>query len=187
MNTDSMKDLGPLASLVGVWEGDKGADVAPSDDRGTERNAFRERLSFEPIGSVENHEQKLQGLQYSRKAWRLGEAEPFHQEIGYWLWEAAAKQLLRCFVIPRGMAVLAGGPAEADAKNFTISADVGSDTQGICSNVFLDREFKTVRYELAITVHGPDSFSYKENTQLKVTGQKELFHHTDANTVKRVG
>lgn len=186
MNTDLVKYLGPLASLAGVWEGDKGADVAPSDDRGTERNAFRERLSFEPFGPVKNHEQELYGLRYSTVAWRLDEDAPFHEETGYWLWDATAKQVLRCFIVPRGVTVLAGGTVEADAKSFAISADAGSDTYGICSNKFLDREFKTVRYELTITVHGHDSFSYREDTQLKIKGQKELFHHTDANTVKRV-
>ena len=89
-------------------------------------------------------------------------------------------------LLPALVVVLAGGTVEPDAKAFEISADAGSDTYGICSNKFLDREFKTVRYELSITVHGRDSFSYKEDTQLKIRGQQELFHHTDANTVKRV-
>ena len=84
------------------------------------------------------------------------------------------------------MTVLAGGTAEPDAKTFELSAEAGSDTYGICSNKFLDREFKTVRYELTITVHGHDSFRYKEDTQLKIKGQKDIFHHTDANSVKRV-
>lgn len=183
MNIDLAKQLGPLASLAGVWEGDKGADVAPSDDRGMERNPFPERLSFAP---VKNHEQELYGLRYSTVAWRLGEDAPFHEETGYWLWDAATKQVLRCFIVPRGVTVLAGGTVDANATEFEISADAGSDTYGICSNKFLDREFKTVRYELKITVHVRDSFSYREDTQLKIKGQKELFHHTDANTVKRV-
>ena len=29
MDSDLIKQLGPLAALAGVWEGDKGADVAP--------------------------------------------------------------------------------------------------------------------------------------------------------------
>jgi len=98
-----------------------------------------------------------------------------------------AKQVLRCFFVPRGVTVLAGGTVEIEAKTFDISADAGSDTYGICSNKILDREFKTVRYELTTTVHGRDSFSYREDTQLKIKGQKELFHHTGASTVKRVG
>lgn len=187
MDDDLVKQLGPLASLAGVWEGDKGADLAPSDDRGAERNAFRERLTFEPFGPVNNHEQTLYGLRYSTVAWRLGEDEPFHEETGYWLWDAAGKQVLRCFIVPRGVTVLAGGTVEPDAKVFEIAAEAGSDTYGICSNLFLDREFKTVRYELTITVHSRDRFSYAEDTQLRIKGQEELFHHTDANSLTRVG
>jgi hypothetical protein len=77
MSDDLLKYLGPLAVLAGVWEGDKGDDVAPSDDRGTERNQFRERMTFEPFGPVNNHEQQLYGLRYSTVAWRLGEDAPF--------------------------------------------------------------------------------------------------------------
>ncbi|GMV49039.1 MAG: hypothetical protein NBKEAIPA_00057 [Nitrospirae bacterium] len=187
MGDELLAHLGPLAALAGVWEGDKGEDVAPSDDRGTEHNAYRERLTFIPFGPVINHEQRLYGLRYSTIAWRLGEESPFHEETGYWLWDAAAKQVLRCFIVPRGVTVLAGGTAEPDAVSFDLSAEVGSDTYGICSNKFLDEEFKTVRYTLTITMHGPDSFSYREDTQLKMKGRAELFHHTDANRVTRVG
>jgi hypothetical protein len=35
-------------------------------------------------------------------------------------------------------------------------------------------------------VHGRDSFSYSEDTQLKMKGRDELFHHIDANRVTRV-
>jgi len=186
MSDDLLKYLGPLAALAGVWEGDKGDDVAPSDDRGTERNQFRERMTFEPFGPVNNHEQQLYGFEILDSAWRLGEDAPFHEETGYWLWDAAAKQVLRCFIVPRGVTVLAGGTVEPEATSFQIAAEAGSDTYGICSNKFLDREFKTVRYELTVTVHGRDSFSYSEDTQLKMKGRDELFHHIDANRVTRV-
>ena len=94
MGDDLIKYLGPLAALAGVWEGDKGADVAPDDNRGTEHNAYRERLTFEPFGPVNNHEQQLYGLRYATVAWRLSDGAPFHEETGYWLWDAAAKQVL---------------------------------------------------------------------------------------------
>lgn len=83
MSEELLKHLGPLAALAGVWEGDKGVDVAPDDNRGTERNAFRERLTFEPFGPVQNHEQQLYGLRYATVGWRIGEASPFHKETGY--------------------------------------------------------------------------------------------------------
>jgi hypothetical protein len=102
MDSDLIKQLGPLATLAGVWEGDKGADVAPSDDRGTEPNQFRERITFEPIGPVRNHEQVLYGLRYATVARRIGEADPFHEEVGYWLWDPGEGQVLRCFICRAG-------------------------------------------------------------------------------------
>ena len=185
MTDENIKNLGPLGPLAGTWEGVKGDDTAPSDDRGTETNKFRERMTFEPIGMVNNHEQTLYGLRYATMAWRLGEDSPFHEEVGYWLWDAQAKQALRCFVVPRGVTVTAGGTVEPDAKSFELAADVGSETYGICSNQFLDKEFKTVRYELKVTIHDDQSFSYEEDTQLQVKGQKDIFHHIDKNTLKR--
>jgi len=63
--------LGPLAPLAGVWEGAAGTDVAPSSARATAVSRFRERIVFEPIGRVDNHEQTLFGLRYRTTAWRL--------------------------------------------------------------------------------------------------------------------
>jgi hypothetical protein len=105
--------------------------------------------------------------------------------LGYFLWDGQAKQALRCFIVPRGVAVIAGGTVEPDAKSFELAADVGSETYGICSNRFLDKEFKTVRYELKVTIHDDQSFSYEENTQLLIKGRKDLFHHIDKNTLQR--
>lgn len=82
--------------------------------------------------------------------------------------------------------MLAGGTVEPDATSFQIAAEAGSDTYGICSNQFLDREFKTVRYELTLTVHDQDSFTYTEDTQLRMKGRSDQFHHTDTNRVTRV-
>lgn len=187
MSEEIIKNLGPLAALAGTWEGEKGDDTAPSDDRGTETNKFRERMTFVPFGPVKNHEQVLYGLRYSTTAWRLGEESPFHEELGYWLWDAKEKQVMRCFIVPRGVTVIAGGTVQPDAKSFELSADVGSETYGICSNKFLDKEFKTVIYELNVTIHDDQSFSYEEDTQLKIKNQADLFHHIDKNTLRRVG
>jgi hypothetical protein len=183
-----VEELGPLAGLEGIWEGQKGTDTAPDDDRvSQEVNKYRERMTFEPTGLVENHEQQLYGLRYATIAWRLGEDEPFHEELGYWLWDAEAKQVLRCFMVPRGVTVIAGGTAEPDADSFELEAEVGSETCGICSNPFLDREFKTVRYELKFEKRDANTICYWEDTVLRIRGLDEPFHHTDENTLTRIG
>jgi len=178
-------ELGPLAPLAGIWQGDRGQDVAPSPARSSETTAFRERMSFEPIGCVANHEQALQGLRYATTAWRLGETDPFHEEVGYWLWDGAARQVMRCFLVPRGVTVLAGGSAEPDASRLVLAADLGSATFGIASNPFLHEHFRTVRYDLTVTVNDDGSLAYEEDTQLQMPDRPEVFHHTDTNTLRR--
>lgn len=183
----SFEDYGPLAPLIGTWEGAVGDDTAPGDDRGTEKNSFRERLTLEPIGRVDNHEQVLFGLKYSTIAWRLGEENPFHQEVGYWLWDQKEEQVMRSFIVPRGITVLAGGTAKSDANELRMRADLGNPIFGICSNPFLDREFKTVRYDLTIRIsEDAMSFDYDEDTVIQMKGKTDFFHHRDKNQMRRV-
>ncbi len=187
MSDDIIKHLGPLSPLAGIWEGDQGVDVAPSGGGVAVETVFRERIVFEPLGPVVNGPQTLYGLKYSTTAWPLDSDNPFHEELGYWLWDAERGEVMRCFIVPRGVNVLAGGTAEADDTAFSMAADVGSATFGISSNPFLDKQFRTVRYELDVTIHDRDSFSYEEDTQLDIPGNSGLFHHTDRNTLKRRG
>jgi hypothetical protein len=180
-------DLGPLAALAGTWEGDEGLDVAFGNKEGRPiETPYRERAVFNPFGPVDNGTQCLFGLDYRMSAWRAGEDDPFHTEVGYWLWDAADSQLMRCFMVPRGCTLLAGGLVAPDAKTFSLQAEVGSETYGILSNPYLAASARTVLYQVTITVDG-DTFTYDENTmvELKRTGQP--FSHTDRNRLRRVG
>lgn len=185
MNSFDPKNLGPLAYLVGVWEGDKGIDIAPGKDRGTKQNLYRERIEFEPMNDVHNHEQRLCALRYKTTIWPKGSEEAFHEEVGYWLWDANREEVLRCFLIPRGISIIAGGNAKANAKSFFLEANSGDCTHGICANKFLDEEFKTVRYTCKVECDG-ETLSYEQTSTLKLKGQSELFAHTDTNTLKKV-
>jgi hypothetical protein len=184
-------ELGPLGPLQGIWEGERGSDVAPSDKPANNRQSvtspYRERMVFEPTGRVDNHEQSLWGLRYSTKAWRIGAPDPFHEEVGYWLYEPATGLILRCFMPPRGMTVLAGGKAPADARKFSLEAKAGDEVFGICSSPFLTAEFKTVRYTLEVEVIDDDTLRYESHTFLKMKGRDEPFDHVDGNTLRRVG
>ncbi|MCB0384896.1 MAG: FABP family protein [Bdellovibrionales bacterium] len=182
-----MSNLGPLTRLAGIWEGESGHDTAPSDDLGTEVNHYFEKMTFQPFGPVDNHEQQLFGLRYSTVATRIGEIEPFHEETGYWLWDAQTKQVMRCFIVPRGVTVIAGGTVEPKAQEFTLTAKLGSPTYGICSNPFLDREFQTVAYILTLKILDSGELLYEEDTQIKIKNQPEIFHHIDKNALRKTG
>jgi hypothetical protein len=179
-----IENLGPLAGLAGVWSGDQGVDTAPSG-KGPVETKYRERINFEPIGPVINGPQVLYGLKYATVAWPISEDEPFHEETGYWLWDAEAQLVLRCFIVPRGVMVNAGGKAAPDAHRLQMSAEIGSETFGILSSPFLDKAFRTVRYDLDVEIIDTNNFSYFEDTQLKIHGQQDIFHHTDQNTLVR--
>jgi hypothetical protein len=92
------------------------------------------------------------------------------------------KQAMRCAKVPRVISFIADETVEPDGKEFDLAADLGSETYGICSNKFINEEFKNVRFEMNITIHSNDSFSYDQDTQLQIKGNPNLFHHTDKNT-----
>ena len=177
---------GPLAAFEGVWESQLGDDIAPADDRGVENNKYRERMEFTPIGQVNNHEQALYGVKYITKAWRHGEPDAFHEDSGYWLWDKDRKQLMKCFVVPRGITIIAGGTIDPTAKSFTLKATRGSTSYGICANEFLEQEFQTREFNISIEMLSAKSFRYEQDTQIVMKGQTKVFHHTDKNTLTRI-
>ena len=183
-------NLGPLGPLLGIWEGDKGTDLASSDKPENNRqpvtSKYRERMVFEPTGRVDNHEQSLYGLRYSTKVWRIGSPDPFHEELGYRLWDAASELVVRCFMPPRGMTVLAGGNVKATAREFSLEAKSGDEVFGVCSSPFLTAEFKTMRYNVTVKLLDDDTLYYDEHTWLKLKNRDDLFDHRDENTLRRV-
>ena len=185
-------NYGPLRFYIGTWESKclTGENRAPDPDRKVENTKYRQVMTFEPIGDVENHEQLLFALRYHTKAWEEGEHgpddKPFHEEIGYFIWDKANRQVMKTFAVPRGIALQAGGDAEQDSTEFTVTATLGSTTYGISSNKFLDQEFQTVRYDVKFELIDEDTFSYDENSQLKIKGQNRIFDHTEKNTLVRV-
>ncbi len=183
---------GPLRFLIGTWEskGLLGENQAPNLDRKIENTKFRQTMVFEPIGDVKNHEQVLYVLRYHTKAWEEGKHganDPhFHEEVGYFIWDKARRQVMKSFIVPRGISVNAGGDADQDSTEFKLTATLGSTTYGICSNPFLDEEFQSVRYDVNFELIDENTFSYQENTQIKIKGQSRIFDHIEKNTLTRL-
>jgi hypothetical protein len=182
-------ELGPLERLAGTWEGDQGLDVAFGNVEGTMiETPFRERTTFNPFGPVDNGSQQLYGLDYRTAAWRAGEEDPFHTEVGYWLWDAADRQVMRGFVVPRGMVILALGTADAGDTTFTMTADCESGSNGVLSNRYLVGSAKCTAFEVTITLaEDGNTFSYDETTTIAHARVEQPLIHTDRNTLQRVG
>ncbi len=180
-------EWGPLGPLSGEWEGEGGLDTAFSHAQNKVlATPFREKSSLKPFGPVDNGSQQLYGLDYRAAMWRGDEENPFHTEVGYWLWDAASGEVVRGFVVPRGITVLAGGTAAADATKFVLRADRGRAPYDIGENRYLAKNASTLSYEVTITI-GRDTWSYDETTMLRMNEFAEPFGHTDHNSLHRVG
>ena len=183
---DTLGHLGPLRPMAGVWEGMKGSDQHPVVE-GTEQNAFVEHYELHPIDRQTNGPQLFYGLRYHTHITKPGESETFHDQVGYWLWEPAAHAVTLTLGIPRAQVLLASGPAEPDATEFTLTATVGSEIHGILSNPFLDEAFRTLSYRIRVTVNGDGTWSYEEEGVLQIPGRDETFSHIDHNTLTKIG
>ena len=182
-------DYGPLAVLVGTWQGDKGVDIAPEPD-GDERNPFYETLVFEAAGDVTNAEQQtLSIVRYKQTVMRKSNDEQFHDQIGYWLWDPADNTIVECFTIPRGVGVVAGGKASAPASaddevELSVAAETGSLEFGIVQAPFMFQQAKTTGFTHTITVKG-DELRYTQSTMLDIY-EKTNYDHKDVSTLTRV-
>jgi hypothetical protein len=181
-------ERGPLGRLAGEWEGEGGLDTAYSHARhAVLATPYLERLTFKPFGPVQNGRQCLFGLDYRSSMWRGDETNPFHTEVGYWLWDGASGEILRAFVVPRGIALLAGGLTTADATSFTMNASADDPQYRIGENKYLAENATTLSYAVTITLEDDGTWTYHEITMLDMIEFDEPFPHTDHNTLHRVG
>jgi len=179
-------EWGPLAALAGEWEGDAGLDTAYAHAQeqvlGT---PYKELTSLKPFGPVDNGNQHLFGLDYRRALWKPDQEDPFHTEVGYWLWCSQAHEVLLGFVVPRGITVLAGGIVAPDATTMTLTAAQGEPQYTIGEGVYLAKNASVLSFEVTIVI-GEDTWSYDETTMLQMNQFEEPFAHTDHNTLRRV-
>ena len=182
---DTLKNLGPLSGMAGIWQGTGGVDVSPSAG-GPTRQEFIERIELQPIDPQTNGPQLFYGLRYHTWIVKQGETETYHDQIGYWLWEPATGTVIQTVAIPRAQIAMAVGKASADSKSFELVATRGSETYGICSTPFLEDAFRTVEYRIKVTINPSGTWSYDEDTVMMIRGKSEPFHHRDSNTLTKI-
>lgn len=182
---DTLKNLGPLTGMAGIWQGQRGLDVKPKAE-GPKKQAYVERIELQPIDPQTNGPQLLYGLRYHTHVVKPEQVKTYHDQVGYWLWEPATDTMIHTLTIPRGQVVMAGGKAKADAKEFELLAKLDDENYGIRSAPFLDYAFKTVEFRIKVTINPDGTWSYEEDTVLMIRGKAEAFHHTDRNTLSKI-
>jgi len=186
VDVQTLRNLGPLTRMAGIWQGMRGLDVKPKAE-GPKKQAYVERIELQPIDPQTNGPQLLYGLRYHTHVTKPDQVKTYHDQVGYWLWEPATGAIIHTLTIPRGQTAMAVGQASADATSFELVATRGQETFGICSNPFLEYAFKTVEFRIKVTINSDGTWSYDEDTVLMVRGRDEPFHHTDRNTLARIG
>lgn len=181
--------LGPLTPLVGEWEGDVGIDLSyHNDDDVIGHTSYFERAIFKPIPIQENGQQVLWGLNYSMTAWRHGEEamDPFHDEIGFLLWDKAHGQVIRNVVFGRGIAILAGSDAAIGDTTLHFNAKPGDPCYGILQNRYLLDRAEIKDFVSHFTFNDDGTLSYFSDLVLRLAATGDEMHHTDQNTLRRV-
>ncbi|HWU67940.1 MAG TPA: FABP family protein [Stenotrophobium sp.] len=182
--------LGPLTPLVGEWEGNVGVDLSYHNrEDETSETTYFEKAWFKPIPLQENGKQRIEGVKYGMVAWRHGEEamDPFHDEIGYLLWDSQHGQIMRNVVFGRGIAILAGSDAKVDSKSLHFKATPGSPNYGILQNKYLSERAQLMGFDSTFTINADGTFSYTSDLVLKLAAIGKEMHHTDRNTLRKVG
>jgi hypothetical protein len=85
------------------------------------------------------------------------------------------------------MITMAAGKASASAREFELIAKEGDPNAGISSNPFLNYAFRTVEFRIQIKINDDGTWSYEQDTVMKIKDQAQLFHHVDTNTLQKIG
>jgi hypothetical protein len=182
---NTLKNLGPLTGMAGVWQGTRGVDTSPKVD-GPDIQTYVEHIELQPIDPQTNGPQLLYGLRYHTFITKPDEVETYHDQVGYWLWEPATGTIIHTLTIPRGQIAMATGKAAADATEFELVATDGDPHFGIRSAPFLDYAFKTLEFRIKVTINPNGGWSYSEDTVLMIKGETAPFHHTDNNNLTKI-
>ncbi len=185
LDVDTLKNLGPLRGMAGVWQGIRGLDIKPKAE-GAKKQAYVERIELQPIDPQTNGPQLLYGLRYHTHVTKPDQVKTYHEQVGYWLWEPATETIVHTITIPRGQTVIAAGKAAPDAKKFELVAQAGQSDFGICAIPFLEHAFKTTEFRIEVTFNDDGTWSYDEDTVMAIKGQDEPFHHRDVNTLSKL-
>lgn len=185
-SVNTLEQLGPLTGMAGIWEGIRGLDVKPKAE-GPKKQAYVERIELQPIDPQTNGPQLFYGLRYHTHITKPDQVKTYHDQVGYWLWEPSTGNIIHTLSIPRGMITMATGKVASDAKQFELLAKEDDRCAGISSNPFLDYAFRTVEFRIQVSIHDDGTWSYEQDTVMKIKDQTELFHHVDNNTLHKIG
>lgn len=178
-------DFGPLAQLVGEWESVEagGVDVAPAK-KGSEQAAgapavtpFFEKMTFEVAADAQNaSDQELVALYYKQEVFRKSDGSKFHDQRGYFIYDAKNNMVYNSFCVPRTTCVTVEGAA---GHKMTLNAPA----RGIAESSYMTKNASTTGFSMEISIED-NKLTYSQNTLLDIYGKS--LSHTDSSTLIKV-
>jgi hypothetical protein len=138
LDVDTLRNLGPLRAMAGIWTGARGLDVKPKAE-GPKKQAYTERYELQPIDPQTNGPQLFYGLRYHQHVVKPEQVKTYHDQVGYWLWERAGRdrrlthQRHRLDGVPRARIQDRRIPHQSDRqcrRHVVIRRGHGDDDQG---------------------------------------------------------
>lgn len=174
----------PLRKLIGVWEGDKGIDVAPAQKAAglpagsLATSPFYERIVITEGATATNaSEQDLVSVSYRQQVFRKSDRKQFHDQIGYWIWDRKQNTVIHSFCIPRGVCTTAEGKLTHQGV-FSVA------TQGpFAESEFMKKNGKTQGFSMELKLNPDGTLAYTQKTDVKIYGKD--FIHVDSSVLKR--
>ena len=101
------------------------------------------------------------------------------------MWDEQAKLVMQSLVIPRGVAILAGGSYQQDQENtvLTVESSVESADWNVAQSPFMQAKAKTTHYSHQLSFND-EIMRYQQETLVDIYGKS--FRHSDENTLHKV-
>jgi len=185
LNVQAELELGPLKPLIGSWKSAPtgGFDMAPGQEGskagkgGPAVEAYFETMTFEVAADATNaSDQYLTAVYYKQEVFKKSTGNKFHDQRGYFIYDAKNKTVYNSFCVPRATCVVAQGKA---GSKMTLTAPVN----GVAESSYMTKNAKTVGFTMNIEI-SDNKLSYSQVTNLEIYGKP--FGHTDSGTLVKV-
>ena len=181
----------PTSDRSARWPACGKAPRAPTSTRwrrDSRRTCSSSTTRLQPIDRQTNGPQLFYGLRYHTHITKPGEAETFHDQVGYWLWEPAAQQRDPHPRYPARPGAAGLGPGRARRHRLRAHRHRRDPrSTASCPTPSSTRPSAPSATGSTSPSDADGTWSYEEEGVLQIPGRDEPFSHIDRNTLTRVG
>ena len=139
--------------------------------------AYFKTMTFEVVADATNaSDQYLTAVYYKQEVFKESTGAKFHDQRGYFIYDAKNKTVYNSFCVPRATCVVAQDNA---GSKMTLTAPAN----GVAQSSYMNKNAKTVGFTMNLEI-SDNKLSYSQVTNLEIYGKP--FGHTDSGTLIRV-